>query len=204
MKKHMTARISSLIFHPLLVPSLSCLLILQSGHYLQYVENQLLKAILIVVSTISFFIPLLLIPLFYFQGSLPDLSFKKKKHRILLLTLLFITYSAGIFLMRHYGFPRIITNMFTAYTVGILILTLLQLMLKLSMHTAAWGAITGLCLFININYGQDLRLFFIILIIISGIVGTSRLKVKERKPAEIYWSFLLGCISMLGGMFLLH
>ncbi len=197
-------KVISWIFHPLLAPIVACLMIFQTGHYLQFVQPELLKAIFVVVSAISLLLPLLLIPLFYFQGTFPDFSFKKRKHRLLLLTIVLITYSTGVFLMNVYRFPPIITHMFLAYTIGVFVVLIMQFIAKISMHTAAWGAILGLCLYLSMSFLLDLRIMFAVIILISGVVATSRMKIRKREPIEIYSAFLIGFTCMFCGMVLLN
>lgn len=45
---------------------------------------------------------------------------------------------------------------------------------------------------------QDIRIYLFLIIFISGITGTARLKLDAHTPSQVYTGFLLGASVMLG------
>jgi riboflavin transporter FmnP len=87
---------------------------------------------------------------------------------------------------------------------------LLNLFFKLSLHAAAIsGLITGLYFIKNQYQFNELSfsllgnaylintvVVLLLLIIISGVIGTSRLILNEHNNKELYWGYGIGIISM--------
>ena len=59
------------------------------------------------------------------------------------------------------------------------------------------GTILGFFLSLGTLYSILLLPFIIILIVISGILASARLRLKAHTPKEVYLGFFLGVISQL-------
>ena len=68
---------------------------------------------------------------------------------------------------------------------------------KISFHGIGWGAFVGM-LFIMSTIASNLYLgYFIVSILISGIVGWARLKLKSHSESQIYVGFTVGFVVLL-------
>ncbi|MDA3910873.1 MAG: hypothetical protein PF448_05915 [Bacteroidales bacterium] len=189
------------LFHPLLIPMLASLLIFSSGHYLQFIDTQIIRLILLIVFTLSIVLPALIIPLFYLQAIIPDLKMQTKKSRIIALTITLSAYVLGLILMQRYAFPIIIINLFYALILNLILLIAAQFFIKLNFHAAAWGSIIGLIIFLSVFFGLEMRGLLTITLLISGITGSILLILKTCKPKELYPAYLLGIFGMMISMF---
>jgi membrane-associated phospholipid phosphatase len=54
------------------------------------------------------------------------------------------------------------------------------------------GGLIGMMLSLVILLNYDLMLYIILGVIASGLVGASRLYLKEHTPSQVYLGFLLG------------
>lgn len=75
---------------------------------------------------------------------------------------------------------------------AILLTALINLKYKISAHMVGIGGIVGMMLSLVILLNYDLMLYIILGVIASGLVGASRLYLKEHTPAQVYLGFLLG------------
>jgi len=202
MKSEKLLKFITYLFHPLLIPLLASLLIFYSGHYLQFIDTKIIRLILLIIITLSIILPSLIIPLFYFQAIIPSLKLKTKKSRIIALSITLSTYVLGLFLMQRYGFPIIITKLFYALIINLILLTAAQFFIKLNFHAAAWGSMLGLSIFLSVFFGLELRGFFIIILLISGLTGSALLALNTSKPKTLYPAYLLGIISTIITLFI--
>ncbi|MFO0358510.1 MAG: phosphatase PAP2 family protein [Sphingobacteriaceae bacterium] len=75
---------------------------------------------------------------------------------------------------------------------AILLTALINLKYKISAHMVGIGGIVGMMLSLVILLNYDLMLYIILGVIASGLVGASRLYLKEHTPAQVYLGFFLG------------
>jgi hypothetical protein len=60
------------------------------------------------------------------------------------------------------------------------------------------GGATGFLLMLNLQQGADVLEFFILALLLSGVVGTARLSLDEHSPLQIYSGYLIGLTCMVG------
>lgn len=75
---------------------------------------------------------------------------------------------------------------------AILLTALINLKFKISAHMVGIGGLIGMMLSLVILLNYDLMLYIILGVIASGLVGASRLYLKEHTPSQVYFGFLLG------------
>lgn len=203
-KSQLPFRIISWVTHPILIPAIACIALYQSGHYLQYIDPQIMRAVMLVVTTFSIILPLLIVPLLYNLYVIPNLKLQTKISRIIVMTVMLAVYGLGLFLMMRYSFPTIIIQLFYAILFTSILVLISQFWGKLNFHGAAWGGLTGFILFLSIHFQLDLRMLLLITFLLSGFSGMAVLKIKQCKSYEFYLAFLLGTTSMLLIMFFLN
>ena len=69
---------------------------------------------------------------------------------------------------------------------------------KISMHMTAIGGLCGFLLVWGMNYQGDVRNAFILFLLLSGILATSRLYLKKHTPLQVYLGFLFGLFFVFG------
>ncbi|MFO7790045.1 MAG: hypothetical protein ACQES1_06780 [Bacteroidota bacterium] len=202
MKKFLP-RFFSVVFHPLLSLFYAALLIFHSGHYSRFIDTELVFAVLLIFLILTAVLPAILMPFLYYQRTIPDLRLRERKSRLSVYVLMLILYVINSFLLYRFAFPDLFRDVMLSGTIILGIVSVVSLFYHVSAHTVAIGGLTGLCMFMNIQFNVDLRLEFIILFLLSGIIGSSRLALAYHKPHEIYTGFILGGGCMGGCMYLL-
>ena len=68
---------------------------------------------------------------------------------------------------------------------------------KISLHGIGWGAFVSM-LFIMTSISSNMYLiYFLVSILMSGIVGWARLKLKSHSESQVYVGFTVGFVVIL-------
>ena len=80
---------------------------------------------------------------------------------------------------------------------GIIILFLINIFTKISMHTSAAGSMIGILIVLMISSPANLALPLCVGIIIAGIIGTSRAALGAHQRGDIWLGYIVGIIVQL-------
>jgi membrane-associated phospholipid phosphatase len=193
---HPIARITSIVFHPLLIPTLGFLLLLNSGFYFALLPWSVKKFMLLVVFISTCVLPALSILILSLSPKF-DVKMEKSTDRILPLMLSSIFYYIGYLVLERLPvFP--VYNLFLIAAVLVQIaLLVVSLKWKISAHTAAIGALIGGVIGLSFRLQDNPVLILSLLILIVGLVGTSRLILLKHTNSQVYAGFLVGFLVMV-------
>jgi len=185
------AKALSYVFHPLLVPTIGFLLLLNSGFYFTMISNDAKRFIILIVFLSTFVLPLICISLILVMSRF-KLDLDKSTDRIFpMLT------TAGSYYMGYHFLGKL--PLFPIYRLILLsaILTLAILLFvsakwKISAHLAAVGGLVGAFLAISIRMHTNSSFLLGSLILIAGLVGTARIILGKHTPLQVYAGFLAG------------
>ena len=191
------ARIISLIFHPLLIPSLGFLLLFNSGFYFSILPWSIEKFILLVVILSTGILPALCIGLLSLNPKF-DLNMEKNTDRVLPLILSSLFYYLGyLILQRIPVFP--IYKLFIIASILVQIaLLVISIKWKISAHLAAIGGLLGAFFGLSFRLHRNPIFILILLVLIAGSIGSARLILGKHTKAQIYAGFLIGFIILNG------
>ncbi len=192
---HQSARATSIIFHPLLIPTLGFLLLFNSGFYFAILPWSLKRFILMVVFLSTCVLPALSIGLLSLNQRF-DIRMEKSTDRVLplILSSLF-SYIGYLILQRMPVFP--VYNFFLVASILVqIVLVIISLRWKISAHSAAIGGLTGGFLALSFRLNENPLMILSLLLLIGGIVGTARLILEKHTNLQVYAGFLLGFLIM--------
>jgi len=182
-------------FNPLLVPTFGLLLIMGYMPGVEYFSFKLKLVILGVIFLSTCFIPVLFISL----GNL-NRAWNKVPNQYIdrVMPYLFIIMSA--FLGSQFLGKLPIPGIFRIFLLGICITmiasSLIAFKWRVSDYMLALGGLWGAFLAFNFKFGMDLLWLIIGLILLSGVVGSSRIYLEKNSPWQVYVGFLAGMICM--------
>ena len=84
---------------------------------------------------------------------------------------------------------------------AILATAIINLKTKISAHMVGIGGLLGTLISVSYLIKFDMTVFYLIVIVLAGIVGSARLQLGEHKPYQIYSGFFLGLIIQSGLFF---
>ena len=185
------AKIISIIFHPVLIPTLGFFLIFNSGFYFSMLNWEAKRFVLLVVLFSTGILPIISVAILALNPKF-DISMKKSQDRVIPLLSSAIFYYMGFVLLgRMEAFP--VFKLFLVASVLVIVaLLLISFKWKISNHMAAIGGTTGTILALSFRSGINPVWTIIAVIIISGMVGTARLILNKHNLNQIIAGYGLG------------
>lgn len=189
------ARVISIVFHPLLIPTLGFLLLLNSGFYFALLPWSVKRFMLLTIFISTCILPAISILILALSPKF-DINMEKSADRILPLILSSIFYYTGYLVLERLPvFP--VYNLFLIASVLVQIaLIVVSLKWKISAHSAAIGALLGGIIALSFRLQNNPVLILSLLILVAGLVGTSRLVLLKHTSSQVYAGFLLGFLIM--------
>ena len=189
------AEILSVIFHPLIVPIFALLQIRSMPFF--YGSSASLRDIylfgcmfLLVVPPVIWYIVL------YKFKVIKSWRATSRRERIwpYLLTILSYALVCGIssVLGIEYGF----LDLWFYATLALVVVFIVNFFWKISAHATGMGSWTGMLFFLSIFNDYFLLFQIIVVILSSGLIGWSRLKLEAHTPLQVLFGYLLGLICV--------
>jgi len=191
----LTARVTSILFHPLLIPTLGFLLLFNSGFYFAVIPWSLKRFILLVVFLSTCILPALSIGLLSFSPRF-DIKMEKGTDRVLPLILSSFFYYIGYLILQRLPLFPIYQLFLIASILVQIALIIISLSWKISAHSAAIGGLVGGFFALAFRLQESPVLILLTLIFIAGMVGTARLILEKHTSSQVYAGFLLGLLIM--------
>jgi len=209
------ANVISIIFHPLFIVSYVFVFLMQANPYLfGYHDDKSKGLVIISVVMLSVMFPLISIFMMRALGLISGLKMADKKERIGPLI------ATGLFYLWLYVNIRkndIVPEAFSFFLLGTIIALFMGLFLnsftKISLHTIGAGGFLAGVFLISYNFTFGLfevsfpwieklyllhvNLIVLAVIVIAGLVGSSRLYLKIHSEDEIYGGYLVGIIAQI-------
>jgi membrane-associated phospholipid phosphatase len=189
------ARLTSIIFHPLLIPTLGFLLLFNSDFYFSILPWNVKRYMLLVVFMSTCVLPAISILILSLNPKF-DRNMEKNTDRVLSLIITSVSYYLGYLLLKRLPvFPVYNVLLIGAVLVQIALLPI-SMRWKISIHSAAIGGLVGGILGLSFRLQENPAHLLSILILTAGLVGTSRLILQKHTESQIYAGFLTGFLIL--------
>ena len=191
-----SAKIISILFHPILMPFIGIITILKSGAYIVYIDSRWANIILLVVFVLTIVLPLCLLPFYYYSKMIGNIRMKNSRERIVPYFITFILFYAAHFIVKKLPVNYFYSVYLFAAAVSVLLVIIISYFWKISTHMVGIGGLAGLIFSLSFRMTVNMMGILIIAIVIAGLMGASRLKLNSHNPLQIYSGFLLGFITI--------
>ncbi|MDU1891108.1 MAG: phosphatase PAP2 family protein [Dysgonomonas sp.] len=193
-KEPVWAQITSIVLHPLLMTLYGvCLLFLYTDFSFMFAGQ--FSRFFIPVLFLSCVVPLTCIYIMKRMGVISDYDIKNKNERFVPFLATFLSYSILVYFFYLSGLYIWFLTMLAAPLILILIGAITTHYWKISAHMMGIGCLIGCILSVCYNIkGINPYHLFIILFILAGCLGVSRLILKRHTPAQVYVGFLVGLV----------
>jgi len=191
------ARILSVIFHPLLVPSYFLLVLFSLPPYVQPdIPVRVKTMVLLFVFIMTFVLPVLVALGMWLLKLLESLEMRKRQERLLPMVVISLFFYITFYALKQLGIFQAVTLFMLGSVVLVLLGLVFNYFYKISQHMIAWGGFTGA--FLALSFSLALPFYFWIfgVILASGLTGYARLKTGAHTPFEVYSGWLLGVVVM--------
>lgn len=185
------AKIISIVFHPLLMTTYLFLL-------LSFYVTPILQPIrpsagfLGLIFLMTFVLPALNFLFFKVTGTVENLAMPERKQRIIPFLFISILYCVVTFLFYWKVKVPSVTSMLMIISAMVVISAVITLFYKVSIHSAAVWGIIGILLPLNKISNGTLLVPTVVLVVIAGLVMSSRLLLNAHTPREVLAGSLLG------------
>ena len=198
----MTARIISLVFTPFYLPIVG-LVALFLFSYMNLMPWGYKFQVLTMVYLLTVVLPTLLIRFYrhYHGWSLFELG--SKERRMVPYVISILCYFTCIYLMDYLHIPHFMSSIVTAALFVQIACALINVWWKISTHTAAIGGVAGALFVFAEFFGFNPVWWLCLVFILAGILGTSRMILRQHSLAQVVAGFFVGIVcSVVGIIFL--
>ncbi len=203
------AKIISYILNPLLMPTIGVvvifLFIMPAMHLPYEIPAHAQRIVYILIFITTFVVPITMLPFMLSLNIIKNIHLETSRERVVPLLSTGIAYLFAYFILLKISnsasyTTRSILYLIQIFTLGscisVFLCMFISLRWKISAHMIGIGGIVGTIVGLSVIKNIDLHRILVISFIISGVLGTSRLKVNAHVPPQIYAGFLLGCVVL--------
>lgn len=190
------ARIISMVFHPLLMPLYGLLIIFSAPTLFGYLPFVQKKFIIFILVTNNILLPFSVLPYLKWRKIITTWTVDKRSERVTPLALTTLFYFITVYVILKFTIPGLIKGFFLVTSLLSFTVTLINFWWKISIHSVGAGALTSMLLVLSFRLHASLTPFLIAIILVSGMVLSSRLRLQSHTPAEVWTGYLLGLAGM--------
>lgn len=191
------ARVVSIIFHPVVIPTLGMILLLNSGFYFSMLSWEAKRFILLVVFFTTCILPLLTVSLMALNPRF-DINMPKSTDRIIPQLAASVFYYFGFVLLGRISIFPVLKLFMLASILVIIALLLISFKWKISIHMATMGSLAGTFFALSFRKGMNPVYALLVIVLVSGLVGTARLAQNKHDIWQIVAGYFLGFLILYG------
>lgn len=196
------AKVLSVIFTPFYLPLLG-LAILLAFTYLSLLPFMYKLTLLLAFWVFTVFVPTMLIRLYRrYQGwTLFELG--NRERRVIPYVISIASYLLCYYLMAAAHVPHFMGSILIAALVIQVACALVNIYIKISTHMAAIGGVAGALAAFSLIIGFNPLWWLSLVLIVAGLVGTSRMILRQHSLSDIVLGFLVGTVCSFASVALL-
>ena len=194
-----TARLLSSIFNPFYLPLVGLIMLFMFS-YLSLLPFFFKLQVLLIVYLCTVLLPTLLIRLYrHYQGwTLYEMGIKERRMVPYIISIM--SYFLCYYLMNMLHIPHFMSSILVAALAIQVVCAIINLFWKISTHTAAIGGVTGALLAFSAMFVFNPVWWLCLLIIIAGLLGTSRMILRQHSLLQVVAGFLVGVSCSVVGL----
>lgn len=193
------ARTISVLLHPMILPVYFLFFIFNGNTMFAYYTPSEVKWYCYVVTLLALLImPMASLPLFRHFKLIKDYELNEKQERVYPILVAVACVFIGFWLLGRVNYTNIVQQLYLVMIILLSIFSVITLRWKMSMHMTAMGGLCGFLLIIGSKYPADVRGSFMLMLILAGLLASSRLFLKKHTPLQVYAGFLFGLCFVAG------
>ncbi|NQZ78917.1 MAG: hypothetical protein HRT61_22790 [Ekhidna sp.] len=190
----------SVVFHPLSIAThLTAILLYRAPELLPTIQSQIHLQFLLIIFLLTGVMPAITLLLLKSFKYISDIDLQNRNERIIPFLIILFYYGAACYLFQvKLEMDYIFNLVMISVTVLIFILLILTFRFKISIHAAAAWSAVGYLTGIITSRGLHLDWEFYLVVLMAGLISTSRLYLGHHSPKEIWSGTILGfCYSYI-------
>lgn len=192
------AHIVSYVFHPVFMPlAMTFVLMKLSPNSFLGFDEKRLGLILVSIGGQTIFFPLFVVLLLKLLGFVDSFYLRTQKERIIPLigTIIFYWWASRVAIGNNY--PDLLQILLRGAYWAVIVLFMVNIFLKVSMHTMAAGGMLGILTVLLIMSSVQMVVPLFVAIIIAGAIGTARMLLGAHNAPQIFLGYVLGILVQL-------
>ncbi|MDE6285639.1 MAG: phosphatase PAP2 family protein [Muribaculaceae bacterium] len=191
------AQIVSDVLSPLAVPTY-CMAMAMWITPLQILPERTRMGATLGVAFITGVLPLCVLLLMLRAGMVSDLSLSHRRQRLVPMLVTVVAYLGAALYLHLLHAPVWLVAFFIGASVATTLAGLITVKWKISAHGCAMGGMAGMMLWLAAARMATVNamLWLSIVIVLGGLVGTSRLILDRHTPAQVACGWLLGAVAV--------
>lgn len=186
-----TAKVLSVLFTPFYLPILG-LLILFIFSYLSLLPWTYKLFLLLMFYIFTVLIPQALIRFYRRYQGWTLIELGSRERRVIPYIISIFSYLLCYYIMAVTHVPRFMGSILIAALVIQIACAMINLFIKISTHTAAIGGVAGALLAFSAIFSFNPVWWLCIVLLFAGMVGTSRMILRQHSLREVVFGFLAG------------
>ena len=178
------AQTISYVLHPMLMPLYILFFIFNSNTLFAYIPWGVKLYCYLVTVFALLIMPVISLPLFKYFRLIRSYELNDKQERVYPILVAVAFAFLGFWLLGRIGYTNIVRQLYLVLIILLSTFSVITFRWKISMHM--------------MNYQGDVRNAFILFLLLSGILATSRLYLKKHTPLQVYLGFLFGLFFVFG------
>lgn len=195
------AAITSYLLHPIFMPLIGLVIILNSGIYSVELPGEFKNYLYLMTGLCTLVLPLSFLPVLIYFQYVKEFTISERRERLIPLFFTTICFYAGYYFVSRFSPVKVINLFLLSSTMVVLLLLIISLFWKISIHSAGIGGIMGLIIILSASYSVDMTFFMSATVLLSGIIITARLLLNKHTLAELLTGYLVGIAAVAGVMF---
>ena len=183
----------SMVFTPFYLPIVG-LMALFTFSYMSLLPWQYKLVVLGMVYVFTILLPTLLIHLYRRYQGWSLLEIGSKERRMIPYVISILCYFCCYYLMTMFHMPSFMARILVAALMIQIACAIINVWWKISTHTAAIGGVTGALVAFSLLFAFNPRWWLCVVIIIAGLVGSSRIILMQHTLPQVVTGFVVGTI----------
>jgi hypothetical protein len=196
------AKIIAVVFHPLLMPVYGMAIIFSAPTLFGYLPFNVKKLLLLIMLINNILLPLSFLPFFIHRNVITSWAITERKERNIPLIITTILYCVTSFIIFRLPIPLFLKSFIFASAFLSLMVTVINLWWKISLHSVGAGALIGIVLMLSLKMLTPLDWYLISTIIAGGLILSSRLKLNLHNPQQVWMGLFAGFFGLTVSMML--
>ncbi len=182
-----------MVFTPFYLPLVGLLALFLFSYLSLYPWGFKLRVIALVY-LFTILLPTFLIRLYRRYNGWTPIELGRKERRMVPYIISILCYFVCVYLMEQLHIPHFMASIVIAALVVQIVCALINMFWKISTHTAAIGGFAGALFVFADAFGFNPVWWFCLLFVLAGLLGSSRMILRQHTLAQVVTGFLMGAV----------
>lgn len=193
------ARVVSMLFTPFYLPLVGMLALFVFS-YLRIFPLAYKLQLLLMVYVFTILLPTFIIHLYRRYQGWTLLQLGTRERRMIPYVVSIVCYLTCYYLMNLLHVPHFMGRIVVAALMVQMLCAIINVWWKISTHTAAIGGVAGALIAFAKIFSFNPVWWLCVVIIVAGILGTSRMVLRQHSLAQVVAGFVLGAVTAWGAV----